>query len=181
MKIKNKTFAIPLILLFLSMHGFSQTNTKRKPNVILILTDDQGSMDMNCYGASDLYTPNMDRLAKEGVRFTQFYAGAAVCSPSRAALLTGKTNLRAGLEGNVPIPEYASENSGMPTEQITMAEMLKENEYYTSLIGKWHLGHQKEKLPNGQGFDYFFGHQRGCIDNYSHTFYWHGPNKTRFV
>lgn len=177
-KTKN-SFQVTTIFILLLMPLFSFSQDQKKPNVIVILTDDQGSIDLNAYGASDLHTPNMDRLAKEGVRFTQFYAGAPVCSPSRAALLTGKTNLRAGLEGNVPIPERA-ENSGkhgLPTNEVTMAEMLKKNGYYTALIGKWHLGHRKENLPNGQGFDYFFGHQRGCIDNYSHTFYWDGPNK----
>lgn len=168
-----------LLFTFFHQEAFSQVPDKSKPNVIIIMTDDQGSIDLNSYGATDLYTPNMDRLAKEGVRFTQFYAGAPVCSPSRAALLTGKTNLRAGLPNNVPIPEGEDKTGsyGLPTEQITMAEMLKENGYYTALIGKWHLGHREENLPNGQGFDYFFGHQRGCIDNYSHTFYWAGPNK----
>lgn len=176
---KGLQFGNLVFLLFCHACLFSQVGQKSRPNVIVILTDDQGSIDTNTYGATDLYTPNMDRLAKEGVRFTQFYAAAPVCSPSRAALLSGKTNLRAGLEGNVPVPEYADARKryGMPTEQITMAEMLKENGYYTALIGKWHLGHRKENLPNGQGFDYFFGHQRGCIDNYSHTFYWQGPNK----
>lgn len=168
-------------LFLLPLLGIAQTSlsAKEKPNVIVILTDDQGSMDLNAYGAKDLYTPNMDRLAKEGVRFTQFYAGAPVCSPSRAALLTGKTNLRAGLPNNVPIPERAEKSGqyGLPTEEITMAEMLKENGYRTALIGKWHLGHRPQNLPNGQGFDYFFGHQRGCIDNYSHFFFWDGPNK----
>ncbi|WP_127137618.1 sulfatase-like hydrolase/transferase [Flagellimonas oceanensis] len=159
--------------------GIAQTTKTNKPNVIVILTDDQGSVDLNSYGADDLYTPNMDRLAKEGVRFTQFYAAAPVCSPSRAALLTGKTNLRAGLPNNVPIPEHAKSAGqyGLPTNQVTMAEMLKENGYYTALIGKWHLGHRDENLPNAQGFDHFFGHERGCIDNYSHFFYWNGPNK----
>jgi len=153
--------------------------SQKQPNVIIILTDDQGAVDLNIYGAKDLYTPNMDRIAKEGTMFTQFYAGAPVCSPSRAALLTGKTNLKAGLEGNVPVPEYADrwQQYGLPSSEITLAEMLKKNGYYTALIGKWHLGHRPENLPNAQGFDYFFGHQRGCIDNYSHTFYWDGPNK----
>jgi len=152
---------------------------QKPPNVLLILTDDQGSVDLQAYGAQDLYTPNMDRIAQQGVRFTQFYAGAPVCSPSRAALLTGKTNLRAGLEGNVPVPEYADrwQQYGLPTSEVTLAELLKQRGYYTALIGKWHLGHRPENLPNAQGFDYFFGHQRGCIDNYSHTFYWDGPNK----
>ncbi len=178
----KKSFQISLGLCFFLFHVlvFSQTDQKKgKPNVIVILTDDQGSIDLNSYGAKDLYTPNMDRLSKEGTRFTQFYAGAPVCSPSRAALLTGKTNLRAGLPGNVPIPERAKESGqyGLPTEEVTMAEMLKSNGYYTAIIGKWHLGHRQQNLPNGQGFDYFFGHQRGCIDNYSHFFYWDGPNK----
>jgi arylsulfatase A-like enzyme len=151
---------------------------QNKPNILLILTDDQGSIDMNCYGAEDLYTPNMDRLAGEGTRFTQFYAAAPVCSPSRAALLTGKTNLRAGLWGNVPVPAYAEikQKYGMPTEQVTMAEVLKENGYFTGLVGKWHLGHKPETLPNGQGFDHYFGHHGGCIDNYSHFMFWSGPN-----
>lgn len=179
-KFLNQISLITLLIIFTCyLNASAQSGqNKQKPNVIVILTDDQGSIDLNCYGAADLDTPNIDRLAKGGVRFSQFYAGAAVCSPSRAALLTGKTNLRAGLPGNVPVPEYAKEKGryGMPTEQVTMAEMLKENGYYTALVGKWHLGHDPDKLPNGQGFDYFFGHQRGCIDNYSHTFFWQGPN-----
>ena len=150
-----------------------------KPNVLVILSDDQGSIDLNCYGATDLRTPNLDKLAKGGIRFTQFYAAASVCSPSRAAFLTGKTNLKAGLPGNVPIPEYQEEQgrTGLPADQVTIAEILKENGYYTALVGKWHLGHTPGQLPNGQGFDHFFGHERGCIDNYSHFFYWKGPNK----
>ncbi|HDZ13286.1 hypothetical protein LCGC14_1079320 [marine sediment metagenome] len=175
---KNLCYKLGLAFFLFPLYVLPQTNSK-KPNVIVIMTDDQGSIDLNSYGAKDLHTPNMDRLAKEGVRFTQFYAGAPVCSPSRAALLTGKTNLRAGLPNNVPIPERAEASGqyGLPTEEITMAEMLKENGYYTALIGKWHLGHREQNLPNGQGFDYFFGHQRGCIDNYSHFFFWDGPNK----
>lgn len=168
------------IIILIALTGFSSVYAKgEKPNVIVIFTDDQGSIDLNCYGAKDLKTPNLDKLASEGVRFTQFYAGSSVCSPSRATLLTGKTNLKAGLPGNVPVPEYQKEKgkTGLPTEQVTMAEMLKANGYYTALVGKWHLGHSPEQLPNGQGFDHFFGHERGCIDNYSHFFYWQGPNK----
>ncbi|PPL01287.1 sulfatase-like hydrolase/transferase [Parapedobacter indicus] len=149
-----------------------------QPNVLLILADDLGTLDLNCYGSGDLATPNLDRLAKRGVRFTQFYAVAPVCSPSRAGLLTGKTNLGAGLPGNVPVPEKDLEmKAGLPSSEITIAEMLKNNGYYTALVGKWHLGHAPDKLPNAQGFDYFFGHQRGCIDNYSHFFFWSGPNR----
>ncbi|MDA0194574.1 MAG: sulfatase-like hydrolase/transferase [Bacteroidetes bacterium] len=148
-------------------------DSNRKPNVIIIYTDDQGSIDMNCYGAFDLYTPNMDLLAATGVRFTQFYAAAAVCSPSRAALLTGKTPLAAGAPGNLPSIKGRPE---MSTDQVTIAEVFKENGYRTGHIGKWHLGYSKETMPLGQGFDYSFGHMGGCIDNYSHFFYWNGPN-----
>lgn len=168
-----------VLLMLLAAPIFTHAQrTKEKPNVIVILTDDQGSLDLGIYGSDDLATPHTDQLAKEGVRFTQFYAGAPVCSPSRAALLTGKTNLRAGLPNNVPVPERADETGqyGLPNDQVTIAEILKEQDYYTALIGKWHLGHRPQNLPNAQGFDYFFGHQRGCIDNYSHFFFWDGPN-----
>ncbi|MFT5886346.1 MAG: arylsulfatase A [Arcticibacterium sp.] len=157
--------------------GACTTNSQssdRKPNVIIIYTDDQGSIDLNCYGAKDLYTPNMDKLAETGVRFTQFYAAAPVCSPSRAALLTGKTPLAAGLPGNAPSRKG---EVGLASEQITIAEKLKDNGFVTGHIGKWHLGYTEATMPNGQGFDYSFGHMGGCIDNYSHFFYWNGPNR----
>lgn len=152
----------------------SSENLVRAPNVIIIYTDDQGSIDANCFGANDLYTPNIDYLAETGVRFTQFYAAAAICSPSRAALLTGKTPLAVGLPGNASSYEGAA---GLGTEQVTIAEKLKENGYKTGHIGKWHVGYTPETMPNGQGFDYSFGHMGGCIDNYSHFFYWNGPNR----
>jgi arylsulfatase A len=146
-----------------------------KPNVIVIVTDDQGAMDVGCYGAKDLVTPNMDALAARGVRFTQFYAAAPVCSPSRAALLTGRYPLRAGLTGNAASqPEAKGE---MPGAQLTMAEMFKAAGYATAHIGKWHLGYTRETMPNAQGFDHSFGHMGGCIDNYSHFFFWAGPNR----
>lgn len=146
----------------------------RKPNVILILTDDQGSIDVNCYGAKDLHTPHLDRLAARGVRFTQCYVGAPVCSPSRAALLTGRCPQRAELAGNTSSQRG---HPGMPPRQVTMAETLKKAGYATGHVGKWHLGYSPETMPNGQGFDESFGHMGGCIDNYSHFFYWSGPNK----
>ena len=139
-------------------------DTLERPNVVLILTDDQGSVDVNCYGAVDLITPNMDKLAVEGVRFTQFYVGAPVCSPSRASLLTGRYPQRAQLARN------ASRDRGMPSSQVTIAEMLKKTGYCTALFGKWHLGSTLAISPNAQGFDEFLGHKVGCIDNYSHFF-----------
>lgn len=146
----------------------------RKPNVIVIFTDDQGSVDMGAYGAKDLVTPNMDRLAASGVRFTQFYAAAPVCSPSRAGFMSGRYPVRAGLPGNA---SSQAGGHGMPTEQVTIAETFKAAGYATAHIGKWHLGYVPEEMPNAQGFDYSFGHMGGCIDNYSHFFYWNGPNR----
>lgn len=144
---------------------------KNRPNVVLIFSDDQGTVDANCYGSPDLYTPNMDRLAREGVRFTQFYVGAPVCSPSRASMLTGRYPQRAQLATN------AWGSRGLPSRQVTIAEMLKDAGYKTAIFGKWHLGDDLDLSPTKQGFDEFFGHRVGCIDNYSHFFYWRGPNK----
>lgn len=148
--------------------------SSEKPNVIIIFTDDQGSVDLNCYGAKDLITPHMDSIARRGIRFTQFYASAPVCSPSRAGMLTGRFPARAGVPGNVSSHHG---KSGMPTEQITIAEMMQQAGYQTAHIGKWHLGYTPETMPNGQGFETSFGHMGGCIDNYSHFFYWNGPNR----
>lgn len=146
----------------------------RQPNVILIYTDDQGTIDVNCFGAKDLTTPHMDSLAKRGVKFTQFYSAAPVCSPSRAAVITGRYPQRAQIPGNVSSHQG---HAGMPAAQITLAEIFKSAGYATAHIGKWHLGYDEATMPNNQGFDYSFGHMGGCIDNYSHFFYWNGPNR----
>ncbi len=151
--------------------GYAQA---RRPNVLLIYTDDQGTLDLNCYGSKDLHTPHLDGLAARGVRFTQMYAPSAICSASRAGLLTGRAPVRAGVPANV---SSAKGNPGMPASETTLAEMLKAAGYATAHIGKWHLGYTPETMPRGQGFDYSFGHMGGCIDNYSHFFYWNGPNR----
>jgi arylsulfatase A-like enzyme len=154
-------------ILFNSTFGQSkEIPNEKRPNVIIIYTDDQGSMDLNIYGAKDLHTPNMDQLAIKGVRFTQFYSAAPVCSPSRAALMTGRYPQRAGLATNAS----REGKSEMPGFQITMAEMFKAAGYKTGHIGKWHMGYSHETTPNQQGFDYSYGHMGGCIDNYSHFF-----------
>jgi arylsulfatase A len=145
-----------------------------RPNVILILSDDQGSIDLGCYGATDLYTPHTDALASRGVRFTQFYSAAPVCSPSRAGTLTGRYPVRAGVPGNVS--SQRGGRGGLPPSEITMAGMFKAAGYATAHVGKWHLGYTPETMPNAHGFDHSFGHMGGCIDNYSHFFYWSGPN-----
>ncbi len=162
---------IPVFFLFsLATTAFAD----RKPNVIVIFTDDQGSVDAGCYGTKDIETPHLDALAKRGVRFTQFYAAAPVCSPSRAGLLTGRYPAKAGVPGNTTSQKG---KPGMPGEQVTMAEHFKAAGYKTAHIGKWHLGYIPEHMPNAQGFDHYFGHMGGCIDNYSHFFYWQGPNR----
>ncbi|MEM1227450.1 MAG: sulfatase-like hydrolase/transferase [Planctomycetota bacterium] len=160
-----------IILLALSV---SSTSLALPPNVVLIYTDDQGSLDANCYGSSDLDTPNLDKLAAEGVRFTKMYSPSAICSASRAGLMTGRFPARAGVPGNV---SSAKGHEGMPATEVTMAELLQSHGYATGHVGKWHLGYTPETMPNGQGFDSSFGHMGGCIDNYSHFFYWNGPNR----
>ena len=145
-----------------------------KPNVIVILTDDQGTIDAGCYGAKDLETPHIDALAARGIRFTQFYAAAPVCSPSRAGLITGRYPVRAGVPGNV---SSTAGIAGMPSREVTMAETFKKAGYATAHIGKWHLGYSAETMPLAQGFELSFGHMGGCIDNFSHFFYWDGPNR----
>lgn len=149
-------------------------SSNRRPNVILIVLDDLGSLDANCFGSHDLITPSLDALAGEGVRFTQFYAAAPLCSPSRAAVLTGRYPQRAGVPSNVSsIPGGA----GMPVEEVTLAQVLKSAGYATGHVGKWHLGYLPEIMPNAKGFDESFGNMGGCIDNYSHFFFWQGPNR----
>lgn len=154
--------------------SFSAQAPADKPNVIIIFADDLGSVDLGCYGAKDLHTPHADALAKQSVRFTQFYAGAPVCSPSRACLLTGRYPVRAGVPGNAG--SQHGQKAGLPPSEVTQAEMFKAAGYTTAHIGKWHLGYNEEMTPNAQGFDHSFGHMGGCIDNYSHFFYWSGPN-----
>ena len=146
----------------------------KKPNVIVILTDDQGTVDAGCYGGKDLRTPHIDSLAAQGIRWTQFYAAAPVCSPSRAGLITGRYPLRAGVPGNV---SSTAGIAGMPARQVTIAETFKAAGYATAHIGKWHLGYSTETMPLAQGFETSFGHMGGCIDNFSHFFYWDGPNR----
>lgn len=143
---------------------------KQKPNIIIIYTDDQGTLDAGCYGANDLYTPNIDRLSKSGIRFTQAYAHA-VCCPSRASMLTGRYPQRSGINNWTQNDAHAKEKGiNMPLSEVTIAEVLKEQGYRTGLFGKWHLGAAIDFGPLEQGFDEFFGFRGGFIDNYVHYF-----------
>ncbi len=146
--------------------------SERPPNVVIFLTDDQGWGDLGCQGSRDIRSPRLDRLASEGVRFRNWYSAAPICSPSRAALLTGRSPQKAGVPGNI---SSRPGRPGMPAAQVTIAERLRPLGYATAALGKWHLGSTPGADPQGQGFDRFFGFHSGCVDNYSHTFYWEEP------
>ncbi len=128
-----------------------------KPNIVVILADDLGYGDLGCYGHPSIRTPNLDRMAAEGMRFTHFYAAAEVCTPSRAALLTGRLPVRSGMCSYERRVLGADSKGGLPSEEITIAEALKKRGYATACIGKWHLGHLPEHLPGKHGFDHYFG------------------------
>jgi arylsulfatase A-like enzyme len=137
-----------------------------RPNVVLIVMDDVGYGDYGSYGAPDIRTPNIDRLAREGVRFTDFYA-APTCTPTRAALITGRYQQRVALE--YPIGSPPGGGRGLTANGRSLPQLLKNGGYATGLIGKWHLGYRAEQHPNAHGFDYFFGFLSGLVDYYHHT------------
>lgn len=137
-------------LLFLSTSLFAE----RPPNIILIFADDLGYGDLSVYGHPTIATPALDRMAAEGQRWTDFYSAAPVCTPSRAALLTGRYPARSGTHSGVYFEWSAS---GLAAEEVTLAEVLRAEGYATAAIGKWHLGHKPEFLPTAQGFDYYYG------------------------
>lgn len=126
----------------------------RPPNIILILTDDLGYSDLSCYGNTEYSTPNIDRMAKEGQKWTEFYTASHICSPSRAAILTGLYPVRTGTSSHVFF-EWSAE--GLPKDSHTISKVLQSNGYKTFLVGKWHLGHRDGYLPTHQGFDSFYG------------------------
>lgn len=143
----------------------------RQPNFIVFLTDDQGCHDLGCLGSNDLKTPHIDGLARTGTRFTNWYAAAPVCAPSRAALMTGRYPIRAGVPTNGP---------ALPESEKTLAACLKEAGYATGMVGKWHLGSSPTTVPNARGFDRFFGFHSGCFDYYSHRYYWGEPKTVNY-
>lgn len=143
--------------------------SKKQPNMIIILTDDQGYGDLSCMGSTDFRTPHIDSLAREGARCTNWYSGSPVCSPSRASLLTGCYPGHAGVRAILAGHRRAT---GLTAEVPTIATAVKELGYQTAAVGKWHLGLKEESRPLSNGFDYFYGFMAGCLDYYSHIFYW---------
>src|SRR5690606_1646256 len=141
--------------------------TVEKPNIIYIMADDLGYGDLGVYGQEKIKTPNIDRLAAEGIRFTNFYAGSTVCAPSRAVLMTGLHTGHAPVRGNREIQPMGQQP--LPDSTVTLAEVLKSVGYTTGLIGKWGLGGpETEGAPNNQGFDYFFGY---LCQRHAHNYY----------
>jgi len=139
--------------------GVSAASAKpaRQPNIVILFADDLGYGDLGCYGHPTIRTPNLDRMASEGMRFTDFYATAPVCTPSRAALLTGRFPVRSGMASDTRRVLFPNSAGGLPANEITLAEALKGKGYATACIGKWHLGCRPQHLPTRHGFDYFFG------------------------
>jgi len=139
----------------------------RSPNILFILADDLGYGDLSCYGRPDYRTPHLDRLAREGLRFTSNYTAAAVCTPTRVALMTGRYPARLPI-GLVEPLDYGDDSVGLPPEHPTPASLLKRAGYETALIGKWHLGYLPEHGPIRHGFDEFYGILSGAVDYFSH-------------
>ena len=137
-----------------------------RPNIILIMADDLGYGDIGCHGSKIISTPNIDTLARGGMKFTDYHSNCPVCSPTRAALLTGRYQQRCGIEGVVTAAKHR--HTGMALEEVTFAEVLKTRGYATGIFGKWHLGYNVEFNPARQGFDEFRGYVSGNVDYHSH-------------
>lgn len=167
----NLRLYIPVMLLLaVSCRLASQTNlspseTYGSTNILCILVDDLGYGDLSCQGAEDMHTPNIDQLASQGMRFTQFYANCTVCSPSRASLLTGRYPDMVGVPG--VIRQFEDNNWGYLSEELSLIpELLNKQDYHTAMIGKWHLGFESPNTPNDRGFDFFKGFLGDMMDDY---------------
>ena len=170
MGFKKYIFFIALLFNFWSFYGFQNNNS---PNYIVIFVDDMGYGDLGVYGNPTISTPHLDKMAYEGQKWTQFYSAASVCTPSRAALLTGRLPVRSGMASSKNPVLFPNSLSGLPSTELTLAEKLKEKNYKTAIVGKWHLGHTKNYLPNNHGFDYYFGiPYSNDMDKINNNNYW---------
>jgi len=147
------------LLLFFSLYTLA-VQASQRPNLIIILTDDQGYADVGFNGCQDIPTPHIDRIAHEGVRFTNGYVTYPVCSPSRAGMITGRYQGRFGYRRNPTLNPF-DESAGLPLEEENFAEILKKVDYHTGYVGKWHLGTHPKFRPNVRGFDEFYGFVAG--------------------
>ena len=172
--------SVALLLLVIAVAAQSaaaQTANTRPPNVVLVMTDDAGYGDIGSYGALDVKTPHIDRLAREGVRLTDFYANGATCTPTRAGLISGRYQQRFELEAPLGALGEKDWSRGLTPTGRSLPRLLRNSGYATALIGKWHLGWKEEFSPGAHGFEYFFGFKSGFIDYYQHTAGTDGPLK----
>ena len=157
---KSMKYWVPIILKLATCFlfiGCNDTNVVDQPNIILVMTDDMGYGDISSNGHPTIYTPHLDKIAAEGQKWTNFYAAASVCTPSRASLMTGRYPVRSGMASSKRRVLFPDSEGGLPSSEITIAELLKKQDYVTACIGKWHLGHKKKFLPISHGFDYYWG------------------------
>jgi arylsulfatase A len=140
-----------------------------RPNVVLIMTDDMGWADIGSYGAPDIKTPNIDSLARDGVKFNAFYSNGVLCTPTRAGLISGRYQQRYGIEAALPSEGAAGSDRGLPFRGHSLPHLMKTAGYTTALVGKWHLGYTADMSPGRHGFDYFFGLKSGFHDYYTHN------------
>ena len=174
-----------LCLLAVVATGLTAIAADKRPNLIVIMVDDMGYGDAGCYGGSAFPTPNLDRMAREGMKFTDFHSSGPVCSPTRAGLLTGRYQQRAGIAGVVYAAFKRNRHHGLQMKEITFAEVLREAGYRTGMFGKWHLGYEEQYNPTHQGFDRYVGYVSGNVDFHRHIDgagvfdWWHQNKKTR--
>ena len=170
----------PLLLVLLACMPGLRPQADRPPNIIVIFADDLGYGDLGCYGHPSIRTPHLDRMAREGQRWTDFYVAANVCTPSRAALLTGRYPVRSGMTSRVNGVLFPNSTGGLPAEEVTLAEVLRDRGYATAAIGKWHLGHLPAYLPTAHGFDTYFGipysNDMDLVSELSYGRFWQQPH-----
>ena len=150
----RRLLLVSLLIMLSTPYGHA---SERLPNIVVIFCDDLGWGDLGCFGNTTIRTPNLDRMAAEGQKWTQFYVAAPVCTPSRAGLLTGRYPIRNGMTSAKRAVLFPDSQGGLPSDEITLAELLKQKNYATGMFGKWHLGHLPKYLPTTQGFDTWFG------------------------
>jgi arylsulfatase A-like enzyme len=159
--------------------GAASDTASRKPNILFILADDMGYADVGCFGARDYRTPNIDRIAAEGLKLPQAYANSSVCSPTRFALITGRYQYR--LAGGLHEPIAADRSVGLPPEHPTLPSLLKRVGYRTALVGKWHLGFPPTYGPLKSGYDHFYGIYAGGADYFTHDLKFDGVTRDKGV
>lgn len=170
----KKILPFLLLLPLVSVSTESRNNAKvaKSPNVVLIVADCIGYGDIGPHGVPDIRTPGIDRLAREGIRLTDAYSAAPICSPSRSSLLTGRYSQRFGMELNI---QNTKDSVGLPSTEQTLGRRLKDAGYATAVFGKWHLGYDPASRPNAQGFDEFLGILDWTVDNYTHKTFFGEP------